>query len=40
MAREIAGEVGDRVMVPGRVRVTVIRETRAVAVAGQSGPRD
>lgn len=40
LAREIAGEVGDRVMVPGQVRVTVIRETRAVAVAGQSGPRD
>jgi ribonuclease Y len=40
LAREIAQEIGVRVMVPGQVRVTVIRETRAVEVAGQSGPRD
>ncbi|AXE38966.1 Ribonuclease Y [Acidipropionibacterium virtanenii] len=34
LAREIAHEVGDRVMVPGQVKVTVIRETRAVEVTG------
>ena len=36
----IVAEVADRVVVPGQVRVIVIRETRAVEVIGQSGPRD
>lgn len=34
LARDIAREVGDRVVVPGQVKVTVIRETRAVEVTG------
>lgn len=34
LARQIAHEVGDRVVVPGQVKVTVIRETRAVEVTG------
>ena len=40
LARSIVAEVADRVVVPGQVRVIVIRETRAVEVIGQSGPRD
>lgn len=40
LARVLAAEVGDRIVVPGQVRVTVIRETRAVEVVGASGPRD
>jgi len=40
LARQIASEVGEHVAVPGQVKVTVIRETRAVAVTGQSDPVD
>lgn len=40
LARAIADEVAGRVVVPGQVRVTVIRESRAVATAGQSTPHD
>lgn len=40
LARQIASEVGERVAVPGQVKVTVIREIRAVAVTGQSDSVD